>query len=104
MKKWKVSFFVCLVLLILSNLFFVYNIIDLGISYTYLEESFSGELEANKVLGNLIVQGGNDYSQKDILHLLRQAYPDEFIVEEDNKIIMGPNTFEFKNDRLVNVR
>lgn len=104
MNRWKVAFFTCLVFLILSNLLFVYSIIDQGVSYTYLEVSFDEQLHANEVLGNLIVRGGGNYSQKDFLHLLRQAYPNEFIVEKDNRISMGPNSFEFKYDRLVKVR
>jgi hypothetical protein len=50
------------------------------------------------------VKGGQEYGQKDFLHLLRLTYPKEFIVEEGNKIIMGSNTFVFENDKLAYVR
>ena len=104
MNKWKISFFVCLFLLVISSTILIYNTIDLGISYTYLEVSYDDQIEANKVLGNLIVQGGKEYTQKDLLHLLRLEYPDAFIVEEEQKILMGPNSFEFENNKLVRVR
>jgi len=104
MNKWKWAFFVCLSVLVLSGLFFIYSAIDQGVSYTYLEVSYDYQVAANKVLGNLIVQGGKEYSQKDFLHLLRQAYPKEFIVEKENMIIMGHNQFKFENDRLVSAK
>lgn len=104
MNKWKWAFFICLAVLLLSGLFFVYSAIDQSVSYTYLEVSYDDQVAANKVLGNLIVQGGKEYSQKDFLHLLRQAYPQEFIVEEGNMIIMGHNQFKFENDRLISAK
>jgi len=104
MNKWKIAFFCCLVLFIASIVFFIYSIIDQGISYTYLKVSYDEQVEANKVLGNLVVRGGQKYSQKDILYLLRQEYPKAFIVEEKNTIRIGSNEFEFEKDRLVMVR
>ena len=103
-NKWKWAFFICLSLLILSGLFFVYGVIDQGYSYTYLKVSYDDQVETNKVLRNLIVKGGKNYTQKDILHTLRQAYPDKFVVEDGNKIIMGSNHFEFKDGKLVSAR
>jgi len=104
MNKWKISFFCCLILFILSSGYLIYAFIDQGISYNYLKVSCDEQDEANKVLGNLIVKGGQKYSQKDILHLLRQEYPKAFIVEDKNIISIGPNKFEFENEKLVRVR
>ncbi|MHB8131666.1 MAG: Imm58 family immunity protein [Mobilitalea sp.] len=104
MNKWKIAFFCCLVLFIASSAFFIYSVIDQGVSYTYLKVSYDEQVEANKVLGNLIVKGGQKYSQKDILYLLRQEYPKAFIVEEKNTISIGANKFEFEKDRLVKVK
>jgi len=100
LSKWKISFFVCLIIFAATFVLLIYNTIDLGVSYTYLEQSYDEQLQANKVLGNLIVKGSQQYTQKDFLHLLRLEYPDEFIVEEGNKIKMGWNVFTFKNNKL----
>ena len=101
LNKWKVSFFVCLIAFSATCVLLIYNTIDVGISYTYLEQSNDEILHANKVLGNLIVKGGKEYSQKDFLYILRQEYPKELIVEEGNKIIMGWNVFVFRDDKLI---
>jgi len=74
---------------------------DQAISYSYLDTSYEDQVKSNAVLGNLIVKGSKSYNQKDFLFLLRQAYPNEFIVEEGNKITMGFNVFEFENNQLV---
>ncbi len=103
MNKWKVTFFIILIALILSNGFWLYTTIDLGVSYTYQQASLDDVEEANKFLGELIVKGSKEYKQKDILYLLRQSYPNAFIVEEDNFIKINNVTFEFKNNTLIGV-
>ena len=104
MNKWKISFFTSLIVSIFSIVFAVLVVLDNGISYTYLEVSYNDQLKANEVLGNIIVKGGEQYTQSDFLHLLRQAFPDELIVEEDNIIKIGFNTFEFKDNKLIKAR
>lgn len=94
------AFFVCLAVFVGTSVSLIYNTIDLGVSYAYLEQTYDEQLQANKVLSNLIVRGGQQYTQKDFLHLLRLEYPDEFIVEQGNKITMGWNVFIFNNDKL----
>jgi hypothetical protein len=104
MNKWKIAFFFSLPLIFLSVLFSLFLLLDNGTAYTYLEVSYNDQVEANEVLGNLIVKGGQQYSQKDFLHLLRQEYPESFIVEEGNLIKMGTNVFEFQNNKLSRAR
>jgi hypothetical protein len=101
LNKWKISFFVCLVAFIATCVLLIYNTIDLGVSYTYLEQSYDEKSQANEVLGNLIVKGGKEYSQQDFLYLLRKEYPKELIVEDGNIIKIGWNMFVFKDGKLV---
>ncbi|WP_300433159.1 Imm58 family immunity protein [uncultured Thalassolituus sp.] len=103
MNQWKLSFFVTLTLLIFSNLFWLYSTIDAGVTYTYQQVSLDELSEANSFLGELVVKGGKEYSRKDILHLLRQSYPNAFIVEEGNKIVVNNVTFTFESDKLSKV-
>lgn len=104
MNKWKLAFLILVPLLILSNLFFAYALFDTAVSYSYLTDSFERQSEANEQLGNLIILGSEEYSQKDFLHLLRQANPEAFIVEEGQKISIGQNAFLFENDKLMGVQ
>lgn len=101
MNKWKVSFFICLALWVVTCVGAFYVLFDQAVSYSYLNTSYEDRVKANSVLGNLIVKGSSSYSQTDFLFLLRQAYPKELIVEEGNTISMGFNVFEFENNKLV---
>ncbi|GIU18442.1 Imm58 family immunity protein [Shewanella sp. MBTL60-007] len=103
MNKWKISFFVTLSLLLASNLFWFYAAIDSGVTYTYQQVSLEDLGDAHKFLGELVVKGGQEYSQKDILHFIRQSYPDAFIVEEGNQIRVNKVTFMFENGKLSKV-
>ncbi len=86
-----------------SNLFWLYSAIDAGITYTYQQVSLDDLSDSHQFLGELVVKGGKEYSQKDILHLVRQSYPNAFIVEEGNKILVNKVTFTFKNGKLSKV-
>lgn len=54
-------------------------------------------------MGNLIVQGIESKSKKDVLFLLRQAKPDAFIVDEGDVVIFENIAFKFEQDKLVKV-
>jgi len=102
-NKWKVAFFFSFILFLISSFLLVFLALDNGTSYTYLKVSLDEQVSSNKVLGNLIVKGGQEYTQKDLLHLLRLEYPKEFIVEEGDIIKMNANSFEFHQGKLVKV-
>ena len=103
-NKWKTSFFVAALLLIFSNCFWLYTAVDQAVSYSYLSDEYQHSEDSLKGLGELIVKGSKDYNQKDILHLLRQANPDSFIVEEGSKIHSEFATFTFENGKLTSVQ
>lgn len=103
MNRWKASFFITFAAFIASNLYWLYFSVDLGISYTYQQDSLKGLERAHEFLGELIVEGSQEYSQKDILHLLRKIQPNAFIVEENNKIIINGVTFVFENNKIHRV-
>ena len=104
MNRWKLAFLIAVPLLVASNVFMVFVVIDTSISYSYLQDSFKHHSQSESALGKLIVEGSKSYTQKDILHLIRQAEPDAFIVEENNTISFSGNTFIFKSDRLVEIQ
>ena len=104
MNKWKVAFLITVPILLISNVFFINMVIDTGISYSYLQDSFKHHSQSESALEKLIVEGSKNYSQKDIPRLLRQAEPEEFIEEEGNQIFHSGNTYIFEGDRLVKIQ
>ncbi len=104
MKIWKVSFFITLLALLVTNAFWLYTVIDSGVTYTYQQVTLNEKAKAVEILGALIVKGGNKYTKKDILHILRQVNKNAFIVEEDNLIDAEGVKFIFKNGTLSKVK
>ena len=104
MNRWKLVFLITVPLLLVCNVFLIYTLIDTTVSYSYLKDSFKHHSQSESALGKLVIEGSKEYSQKDILHLLRQAAPEEFIVEEENRIFYSGNTLVFEGDRLVKIQ
>lgn len=103
MKRWKIAFFAALLVALASNGYWFTRVVDGAISYSYLNDSYVAETNRFDALADLVVAGATEYSQADILHLLRQVSPDAFIVEEQNKIFFEGIEFAFVNDNLAEV-
>lgn len=103
MNKWKLAFIIAIVLLIGTNLFWLYNTVDNAITIDYHRVEMGYQKKTIDALGSLIVQGSKQYKQKDILHLIRQADPEAFIVEEDSSIHYEGANFQFEDGQLVSV-
>jgi hypothetical protein len=56
------------------------------------------------LLGALLVKGGQQYTKKDVLYILRQLNKDAFIVEEENLINIDDVKFIFINGKLSEVK
>ena len=104
MNKWKISFFITLFALVITNVAWLYTVIDNGVTYTYQQVHLDEKEKSVDMLSNLIVKGGKKYSKKDILHILRQTNKDAFIVEEENLINVEGVMFIFKNGTLSEIK
>ena len=92
-----------LVILIASNLFWAYQVLDQGITVTYHQVTIDNQKKSIEILGRLIKQNASNLNQKDILYLLRKSSPEAFIVEERNLVILDGLKFEFSDGKLVKI-
>ncbi len=104
MNKWKIAFFVATLVAITSNMYWFMQVVDGANSYSYLNDSYEEETRRFKALGKLMVKGSADYSQADLLHLLRRAHTDAFIVEEQDKVFFEGIEFMFVGNELVEIK
>ena len=104
MNWWKVGFFSTIFVCVLTNIYWVYSLIDIGISYGYLQDSYDERSRNVSDLGKLIVDNSTQYSKQDILHLLRQSKPDAFIIDEGDTIVFEGIHFNFSEGKLAEVR
>jgi|SRR5450830_1054149 len=104
MNKWKLSFFIILIALVVTNSFWLYKAIDAGVTYTYQQVTLDEKTKAVEMLGALLVKNGQQYTKKDVLYILRQLNKDAFIVEQENLINIEGVKFIFINDKLSEVK
>ena len=100
MKTWKLSFFITLLALLVTNAIWLYTAIDAGVTYTYKQVSLDDKTKAVELFGGLIVKGGQQYTKKDIIYIIRLANKDAFIVEEESLINVEGVKFIFSNGKL----
>lgn len=99
----KKSFFITLLILVVTNVFWIYIVIDNGITHTYQQVTFEKKLETIKILSDFLVKEGEKYTKKDILYMLRQRNKESFIVEKENSINIENIKFIFKNNILIEI-
>ena len=104
MHRWKIAFFIVLLVALASNAYWFIRVVDSAISYSYLNDSYVAETGRFEAISKLVVAGSTEFSQADILHLLRQSNPEAFIVEDENTVVFEGIEFVFVNDRLTEVR
>ena len=104
MHRWKIAFFVVLLVALASNAYWFIRVVDGSISYSYLNDSYVAESGRFEALSKLVVAGSAEYSQADFLHLLRQSNRGAFIVEDEDRVVFEGIEFVFLNDSLTEVR
>lgn len=103
MKRWKLAFISCVIVLFVTNGLWAYAWLDQGVTIMYRDAVNSEQAQAIQDLGGLIVNGASSYSKKDLLHLLRQAKPEAFIVDNGDTVSYEGIRFRFSDDRLVEI-
>ncbi|HFD13723.1 MAG TPA: hypothetical protein ENJ34_00305 [Epsilonproteobacteria bacterium] len=104
MNKWKATFFTVLIALLVTNIFWIIIVVDQGISYSYLKVSYDDEIKDRRVFKKFLLEDLHQYTDKNILSILRKENPKAFIVKEGNKIYIENIIFEFKNEKLISVK
>lgn len=103
MANWKIAFFISIITLVISNIFWLYTTVDHSVSYGYQNVSLREQMKTSEILSSLIIKGSQQYSKKDILYILRKQNENAFIVEEENIIIINSIRFLFKNNKLIKI-
>ena len=103
MRRWKIVFAVVIVVLITSNAFWAYAVLDQSVTAKYAGQVLDVQARAIERPGRPIVQDSGSHSRQDVLFLLRQADPDAFIVDDGQTIGYEGISFRLDGDRLVMV-
>lgn len=99
---WKRAFVASAILLIVSNVAWLYDSLDHGVTDMYAEVA-SREAQADLDVLKRLLPETAPLTRKDVLTLLRRTNPDAFIVDDSSGVSVGGLRFEFEEERLARV-
>jgi hypothetical protein len=110
MNGWKIGFFVCLIVLVISNFFWV---VRLGLSITESYDLMDAQYELRmkngtlQILNNLFTNCGLTKNYDEFIIAFNEQYKDSFFTEQvstsTNIIRMDALELEFENKRLKRI-
>jgi hypothetical protein len=102
---WRTAFFALLALFLVTSAFFVYSILDQGVTLTHRAESAADATEDLAIALQLLPELRLGDRRADVLAILRRHHPGALITATDSTIEIGQLTFRFgSDDRLIEVR
>ncbi len=101
MNKWKIGFWITLLLLIVVTAIGVYSVTDQGVSLTYLRDSYDDTERDMHTLVDLI--NDTDLSKQQIKEKLNRHNLFEFMDFSKDEIQIERLTLIFKEDKLKRI-
>ncbi|QEX18236.1 hypothetical protein FRZ44_35410 [Hypericibacter terrae] len=98
--RWKVACIVAVLLLVGSNLFWIYNMVDLGVTYSYQQDALDGYKSNAETLARITQALAPNLSRDEFLALTHRLYADADILDKDGAIWVAGVGFVFDGDRL----
>ena len=101
MNKWKIAFWCCLTLLVAVTVFYVYSIIDQGVTLTYQKE---GYIDTENDLEQLIeIINKTDLTKKQIQTELKDHRLFEYMDFKSDTVSLDRVILIFDNEKLEKV-
>lgn len=101
MNKWKIAFWCCLTILILVTGFFLYTVIDQGVTLTYQKEGYADTENDLEQIMKIINK--TDFSKSQIETELKDHKLYEFMDFQSDTIVLDRVLLIFDNNKLKTV-
>ena len=100
-NKWKIAFWICLLLLIVSAGIGFYSVVDQAVTLTYMKEGYS---DTESDLETIIqIVGQTDQTKQEIENLLKDHRLFEYMDFKTDTIGIERVTLIFDNDTLKSI-
>ena len=100
-NKWKIAFWICLLLLIVTAGIGFYSVVDQAVTLTYMKEGYS---DTESDLETIIqIVGQTDQTKQEIENLLKDHRLFEYIDFKTDTIGIERVTLIFDNDTLKSI-
>lgn len=101
MNKWKIAFWCCLTILILVTGFFLYTVIDQGVTLTYQKEGYADTENDLEQIMKIINK--TDFSKSQIETELKDHKLYKFMDFQSDTIVLDRVLLIFDNNKLKTV-
>lgn len=102
--SWKVAFLISLGVLLISNLFWGYVVVDSGVTVTHLKDQTNDQYRRLEVLSNLLPKVSGNLDRNKFLEIVGVIHPDsESVFEKGSDVIVQGVTFSFSQGQLTSV-
>jgi hypothetical protein len=100
-NKWKIGFWICLLLLIVTAGIGFYSVVDQAVTLTYMKEGYS---DTESDLETIIqIVGQTDQTKKEIENVLKEHRLYEYMDFRTDTIGIERVTLIFENDSLKSI-
>lgn len=100
-NKWKIAFWICLLLLVVTAVSGVYLIIDQAVTLTYMKEGYA---DTESDLETIIqIVGQTDQTKQEIHNVLKEHRLYEYMDFNRDTIVIERVALIFENDSLKSI-
>lgn len=101
--NWKVLI-VLSVLLVASNVFWLFKITDSSVTLTYQSESLSSQKKSLTVLQKVVPALAKDYEKAQLLDLIKRlSLENHYILDKEGVVSIDDVGFVFESNKLVSI-
>lgn len=101
-NKWKIAFWLCLLVLVVTTVIGVYSIVDQAVTLSYMKEGYKGTESDLETIIQII--GQTDQTKPEIETLLKHHKLYEYMDFKKDTIGMERVTLIFENDSLKSIK
>lgn len=101
MNKWKIAFWITLTLLIVVTVFSFYEILDQGVTITYMKEGYSDTENDLEYLSKILNE--TDFSKAEIREVMKEHNLYEFMDFSSDTISLFRIELVFENEKFLKV-
>ncbi len=103
MNRWKIAFFITAGLLLTSNAFLLYTVVDKDVRLGWASNACDHQQVFAEELRRLFIKSAEHHTKADILRLLKEVKADAPIWDNPDTIETRGLSFRFEGDRLTEV-
>jgi hypothetical protein len=101
--SFKPAFFIALILLLVTNLVWLYIFVNQSVSYDYTREEYKHRINEAKLMRELMLDFSKDKNKKEIMKIIKLKYSSHILKEENGIFFIDSIGLKFDEDKLTKI-